>query len=92
MKLHRIAGSFGAGALILVTGLLTTNSFAGATSAQDQSPSAHALFVETDNGGANSVISYTRANEVFSVGFGRHCAGSRAPRVTSSGPMPVAAA
>jgi 6-phosphogluconolactonase (cycloisomerase 2 family) len=59
MNTHRIIRSFGAGALILATGFLTTTSFAGATSAKDQAPSGHALFVETDQA-SNSVISYTR--------------------------------
>ena len=31
MKSHRLTRSFGAGALILVTGFLATTSFAGAT-------------------------------------------------------------
>ena len=63
MKVHRIARSLGAGALILVTGFLTTTSFAGATSAKDQAPSYHAVFVESDQTGANTVLSYTRSTD-----------------------------
>jgi 6-phosphogluconolactonase (cycloisomerase 2 family) len=93
MKVHRIARSLGAGALVLVTGLVTTNSFAGASSAKDQAPSAHALFVETDNAGANSVISYTRATDgtVSYVatyptgGTGAAAAGSAADPLASQG-------
>jgi hypothetical protein len=93
MKLPRIARSFGAGALILVTGLLATNSFAGATSAKDQAPSGHALFVETDQAGSNSVISYTRGTDgtVSYVatyptgGAGAAAAGSAADPLASQG-------
>ena len=62
MKTHRLTRSVGAGALILATGFLATNSFAGATSAKDQAPSAHALFVETDQA-TNTVLSYTRGTD-----------------------------
>lgn len=93
MKLHRIARTFGAGALILVTGFLTTNSLAGATSAHDQAPTGHALFVETDQTGANSVISYTRGTDgtVSYVatyptgGAGAAAAGSAADPLASQG-------
>jgi 6-phosphogluconolactonase (cycloisomerase 2 family) len=63
MKSHRLTRSFGVGALVLGTGFLATNSFAGATSAKDQAPSRQALFVETDQGPNNSVISYTRGTD-----------------------------
>jgi 6-phosphogluconolactonase (cycloisomerase 2 family) len=93
MKLHRIARSFGAGALILVTGFVATNSFAGATSAKDQAPSGHALFVETDQAGTNSVSSYTRGTDgtVSFVanyptgGAGAAAAGSAADPLASQG-------
>jgi len=62
MKSHRIAQSLGAGALILATGFLASTSFAGATSAKDQAPSSHALFVETDQA-SNTVLSYTRGTD-----------------------------
>jgi 6-phosphogluconolactonase (cycloisomerase 2 family) len=93
MKLHRIARTFGAGALILATGFLATTSFAGATSAKDQAPTSHALFVETDQTGANSVISYTRGTDgtVSYVatyptgGTGASAAGAAADPLSSQG-------
>ncbi|HXC19515.1 MAG TPA: hypothetical protein VNT80_06355 [Acidimicrobiales bacterium] len=62
MKTHRLTRTLGAGALILVTGFLATNSFAGATSARDQEPSGHAVFVESDALN-NTVLSYTRGTD-----------------------------
>lgn len=93
MKSHRLLRSFGAGALILVTGFLTTNSFAGATSAKDQAPSRQALFVETDQGPNNAVISYTRGTDGTisyvatypTGGAGAAAAGSAADPLASQG-------
>jgi len=90
MKLHRIARTFGAGALILVTGVLTTNSFAGATSAKDRAPSAHALFVETDQAGGNSVISYTRGTDGTVSYVATYPAGGAGAAATSSAADPLA--
>lgn len=93
MKSHRIAHSLGAGALILVTGFITSTSFAGATSAHDQAPSSHAVFVETDHAGSNTVISYTRGTD-GSISFvatyptggaGQAAAGSAADPLASQG-------
>ena len=93
MKSHRIVRSLGAGALILVTGFLATTSFAGATSAKDQAPSSHAVFVESDQTGSNTVISYSRSTD-GSISFvatyptggaGGSAAGSAADPLASQG-------
>jgi 6-phosphogluconolactonase (cycloisomerase 2 family) len=91
MKSHRVAHSLGAGALILVTGFITTTSFAGATSAKDEAPTSHAVFVETDQSGSNTVISYTRGTDgsisyvaTYSTGgAGQAAAGSAADPLAS---------
>ena len=93
MKSHHITRSFGAGALILVTGFLATTSFAGATSAKDPAPSGHALFVETDHAGSNAVLSYTRGTDGTisyvatypTGGAGAAAAGSAADPLASQG-------
>ncbi|HUZ40099.1 MAG TPA: beta-propeller fold lactonase family protein [Acidimicrobiales bacterium] len=80
-------------ALTLVTGFLTTSSFAGATSAHDQAPSRQALFVETDQGPNNTVISYTRGTDGTisyvatypTGGAGAAAAGSAADPLASQG-------
>lgn len=93
MKSHRIVRSLGAGALILVTGFLATTSFAGATSAKDQEPSGHAVFVESDQAGSNTVLSYTRGTDGSlsyvatypTGGAGAAAAGSAADPLASQG-------
>ena len=93
MKSHRIVRSLGAGALILVTGFLATTSFAGATSAKDQAPSSHAVFVESDQTGSNTVISYSRSTDGSisyvatypTGGAGAAAAGSTADPLASQG-------
>jgi 6-phosphogluconolactonase (cycloisomerase 2 family) len=93
MKTHRLLRSFGAGALVLATAFLTTTSLAGATSAKDHATSRHALFVETDQGPNNSVLSYTRGTDgtisyvaTYSTGgAGAAAAGSAADPLASQG-------
>ncbi len=93
MKTHRLTRTLGAGALILATGFLATTSFAGATSAKDQAPSGHALFVETDQAPNNTVVSYTRGTDgtvsyvaTYSTGgAGAAAAGSAADPLASQG-------
>ena len=93
MKFHRIARSLGAGAVILATGFLATTSFAGATSAKDQPISGHAVFVESDQTGSNTVLSYTRGTDGSlsyvatypTGGAGAAAAGSAADPLASQG-------
>jgi hypothetical protein len=63
MNSHRTVRTFAAASLILGIGVLATTSFAGATSAKDLAPSSHALFVESDQAGSNTVLSYTRGTD-----------------------------
>jgi 6-phosphogluconolactonase (cycloisomerase 2 family) len=92
MKSHRLTRSLGAGALVLATALLATNSVAGAATARDSASSRHALFVETDQS-ANSVISYSRnadgtltyAGTYWTGGAGAATVGSAADPLASQG-------
>ncbi len=90
MKSHRITRTFGAGALILVAGFLATNSFAGATSAKDLAPSGHALFVESDQGGANTVLSYTRGTDGTVSYVATYPTGGAGAAAAGSGADPLA--
>ncbi len=63
MKLNRPLRTLAAASLMLGVGVIATTSFAGATSARDLEPTGHALFVETDAPGGNSVLSYTRGTD-----------------------------
>ena len=63
MKLHRPLRTLAAASLLLGVGAVATTSFAGASSAKDLAPTGHALFVETDAPGGNSVLSYTRGTD-----------------------------
>ncbi len=63
MKSQRILRSVAAGGLVLGVAFVATTSFAGATSSRDLQPTGHALFIESDAGGANTVQSYTRGTD-----------------------------
>jgi hypothetical protein len=63
MKSQRILRSVAAGGLVLGIAFVATTSFAGATSSRDLEPTGHALFIESDAAGANTVQSYTRGTD-----------------------------
>jgi len=93
MKLHRPLRTLAAASLMLGVGVIATTSFAGATSAKDLAPTGHALFVETDASGGNSVLSYTRGTDgtisyvatYATGGTGATAAGSAADPLASQG-------
>lgn len=93
MKSHRMLRTLAASSLVLGIGFIATTSFAGATSPKDLALSAHALFVETDQAGANSVLSYTRGTDGTisyvatypTGGAGAAAAGSAADPLASQG-------
>jgi 6-phosphogluconolactonase (cycloisomerase 2 family) len=63
MKTQRILRSVAAGGLVLGIAFVATTPFAGATSSRDLEPTGHALFVESDAAGVNTVQSYTRGTD-----------------------------
>jgi 6-phosphogluconolactonase (cycloisomerase 2 family) len=93
MKLHRPLRTLAAASLLLGVGAVATTSFAGASSAKDLAPTGHALFVETDAPGGNSVLSYTRGTDgtvsyvasYATGGNGSIAAGSAADPLASQG-------
>ena len=63
MKSLRHLSTLGAASALLSVGLLATGSLAGAANAHDEQPTSHAVFVESDQPGANTVLSYTRGTD-----------------------------
>jgi len=63
MKSLRHLSTVGAASALLTVGFLATGQLAGATNAHDEQPTAHAVFVESDQLGANTVLSYTRGTD-----------------------------